>query len=720
MDIILFKEDWKRFPSAIIDTKTTNESFLRLAHLYKTQLKVDNWAFCLALLQSDLQGVDPFDPNLDDATKLKIAMECKYNPWYYFREIARLPPTSGNVPIRFRANRGIIAMYWCFLAGVDPFLLMPRQTGKSAGTDILMIYFLFVYCNNTPISLITKDNRLRNANIERLKGIRDLLPDYLHESDRLDADNTETVTCVRLGNRYITSVARNDFQAADKLGRGLTMPILHFDEIAYISLIGVSLPVALAAGSAARDNAREQKQPYGNIYTTTAGDVTTRDGLYTYEFAMGGAEWNESFFDLNNRRTFEVAVERSSTGKKPLMYMAFNHRQLGRTDEWLRRTLSESNSYGTIADRDFFNIWTRGSEQSPLTEQIKDRIKESEMEPLHTEITSDGFILKWYIESHQIQSFMDSKPLIMGMDSSELFGEGNDGSAIYLLDPETHDTIMTGRFNASNIQVFSTMLGNFLIKYPKVLFVPERKSTGSSIVDIIILMLHRVGQDPFRRIFNRVVQEHTVLTTEYQDICTTTMSLRQPSFYDRFKRYFGFATTGSGTYSRNSLYHDGLMSAMEYGARKIKDKMLTLELLGLKIKNGRIDHSGGSHDDMVISMLLAHWILIKGQNLAFYGISPLNVLSKVKNYDDELSALEIMKDREAKAKKEEFDNLIESLKGETNPMLIAKAEIRLRHLSKFIREEDMDGIGIDAMLNSVKESKGRNNRLKRYNSGYYH
>lgn len=718
MDVILFKEDWNRFPSAIVDTKTNNESFLKLAHLYKTQLKIDNWAFCLTLLQPDLQGVDPFDENLSEETKLKIALECKYNPWYYFREIARLPPTSGNVPIQFKANRGIIAMYWCFMAGVDPFLLMPRQTGKSAGTDVLMIYFLFVYCENTPISLITKDNRLRNANIERLKGIRDLLPNYLHEHSRLDADNTEMITCTRLNNRYITSVARSDFQSADKLGRGLTMPILHFDEIAYISLIGVSLPVALAAGSAARDLAREQNQPYGNIYTTTAGDITTRDGLYAYEFAMGGATWNEAFFDSKNKRAFEVTVEQNSSGKKPLMYMAFNHRQLGRTDEWLRRTLSESNSYGTIADRDFFNIWTRGSEQSPLDESVKDRIKASEMEPLYTEITSEGFVLRWYVEKDEIINTLIGKPLIMGMDSSELFGEGNDGSAIVLLDPETHDVVMTGRFNTANVQTFSTFIGNFLIRNSNVLFVPERKSTGSSIIDIVILMLHRAGMDPFKRIFNRVVQEHTVLESEYRDICSTGMSLRQPTFYDRFKRYFGFATTGSGTYSRVSLYHDGLMSAMEFGARRIKDKTLALELLGLKIKNGRIDHSTGNHDDMVIALLLSHWICIKGQNLMYYGINPLQILNKAKNLDVTLSPVEMRRNLEQEQKRIEFDELMEKLKGETNPLVISKIEIRLRHLSKFVKDEELDGIGIDALLRNVKADKGRKARLNKYKNLY--
>ncbi|MBW6072783.1 hypothetical protein KZ856_38085, partial [Pseudomonas aeruginosa] len=111
MELILFRDDWEKFPTAIADTKTSNKTFLKLAALYRDELKIANWKFILALRQPDLQGVDPYDPDLDDATKMKIALECKYNPWYYFREVARVPATSGNVPNPFRANRGNIALF---------------------------------------------------------------------------------------------------------------------------------------------------------------------------------------------------------------------------------------------------------------------------------------------------------------------------------------------------------------------------------------------------------------------------------------------------------------------------------------------------------------------------------------------------------------------------------------------------------------------------------
>ena len=713
MDMILFQKDWARFPSAVADTKTTNESFLRLAYFYKEKLKVANWKFILTLLQPDLQGVDPFDEMLDDVTKTKIQLECKYNPWYYFREVARIPPTSGNVPVQFRANRANIALYWSFFNGVDFGLLQPRQTGKSVSTDILMNGITYIWGENTSINLVTKDNKLRNANMERLKEMRDLLPDYIHSNNANDADNMEMLTCIRLGNRYLTAVARNDKIAADKLGRGLTVPIQHFDEFAYCSLIEISLPVALSAGSAARDDARANGHFFGNVYTTTAGNITTRDGAFAHQFMTGGAVWDERYLDLAGAPTFRLVVEKGSSGKKALIYGAFNHRQLGRTDGWLYRTLKESGSFGEIADRDFFNIWTVGGEGSPLTPSTKTRIKDSEMEPLHIEITNDGYTLRWYIPKEDIDRVMANGRYVMGLDSSELFGEGNDATAMIITDIETHEVICVGKYNETSIPVLANFLGMLLLRFKTVLFVPERKSTGSSIIDIVILLLHKAGQDPFKRIFNRIVNESTTLESEYREI-QMGMSLRTPNFYDRFKRYFGFATAGTGLYSRTGLYHDGLVSAMEYGARVIKDKMLSLELLALTIKNGKIDHSKGNHDDLVIALLLGHWVCVKGQNLQYYGIDPSKVFSRAIVRDHQLTPMELHAEEGNKRNRTEFDRLIEELKCETNQLVVAKIEMRLRNLAKTVNTEELQGAGIDAMLRQVKEDRTRSVRLSKF------
>ncbi|MGP3842652.1 hypothetical protein [Pseudomonas aeruginosa] len=717
MDVILFNSDWDKYYSASVDLTTKNKSFIKLALTYK-KMGIKNYKFILAILDQGLIGVDPYDPNLSEEMKFRINMECKYNPWYFFREVARIPPNSGNNPIPFQANRGNIALFWCYFNHVDFGLLQPRQTGKSVSTDVLNTGMMYIWGENTKINLITKDNKLRNANIERLKVMRDLLPEYIHYTDPLDADNSELMTCIRLGNRYLTAVGRNDVNAADKLGRGLTVPNMHFDELAYINLIGVSLPVALASGSAARDEARRENQPYGNIYTTTAGNITTRDGEFAYRFLTGGCPWSEEFFDLPDQKTLHRVVEKGTTGKKPLVYGAFNHRQLGRTDQWLYNTLRESGSFGEIADRDFFNIWTVGGEGSPLSSDEKDKLKNNMREPSWTEITDDGYTLRWYIPKDEVASRMMNGRFVMGTDPSELLGEDNDATGVVVVDVETHEVMCVGRYNESSVPSMGNFFATMLLRYPNILWIPERKSIGISLIDHVILILHTKGVDPFRRIFNRIVNESSERENDFRDI-QTPLSARQPSFYDRFKRYFGYATSGNGEYSRDNLFKVALPSAMHYGVRTIYDKPLSTELLALTIRNGRIDHAKGNHDDLVVSLLLAHWLLIQGKNLSYYGIN-VPILGKSKLRDKEPNQLEKYHEEKEQQGRKEFEELIDRLRGEKNPMIAAKLEMRLKQLSKRVNIDDGNGVGIDAMLNQARAERTRRVRINRYSKNSWY
>lgn len=65
----------------IYSQKTTkNKSFLDMHHYLKS-IGVKNNEFMLALLDPDLDGIDPHDPNLNSYYKTKILKECLCNYW---------------------------------------------------------------------------------------------------------------------------------------------------------------------------------------------------------------------------------------------------------------------------------------------------------------------------------------------------------------------------------------------------------------------------------------------------------------------------------------------------------------------------------------------------------------------------------------------------------------------------------------------------------------
>mgnify|MGYP007081723774 CR=1 FL=1 len=244
--MILFLEDWKKYPKAIVDLETTNKSFVRLAGVYKA-MGIKNNAFHLSLLNPQLQGVDPFDKNLSMEQMIMIAEECKLNPWYFFREIVRVNAPGSPEPVKYIASRGNISMYWLFFNHITSYIIQIRQTGKSVAADCLNIYLIDVGTINTDIHLLTRNDDLRVKNIRRIKEIESFLPSYLSLKSRADANNTEKITCNRLGNTYYTAVGQASIQGARNVGRGMTIAIHHVDELAYIHNIDIILPALLAS-----------------------------------------------------------------------------------------------------------------------------------------------------------------------------------------------------------------------------------------------------------------------------------------------------------------------------------------------------------------------------------------------------------------------------------------------------------------------------------------
>jgi hypothetical protein len=710
--MILFLDDWKKYPDAVIHTSTRNKSFLELAYKFK-RMGIDNHAFILALHQPELEFVDPFDPNLDEITIGKIVKECKQNPWYYLRECARVPPQGGSpegLPVV--ANRGIIALFWCFFTGIIPFSIQPRQTGKSLGADLLVCLLLFIMCRNTTINLLTKDVKLRNNNIRRLKKIRHYLPYYLQSRDPGDSDNTSDLNCVLNENFFNTAVAQADEQSAANIGRGFTSPINLIDEGPFCTRIWDTIPAMLSSGGAAREEARRFGMPFGTIITTTAGKLDDPSGKYMHDILASAMPWTEKLYDAKDAVQLEALVE-NGMGEDPILSpvvnITFSHRQLGYTDEWLKRKLKETGSRGEEADRDYFNKWTSGSISSPLLPALNDRIRASQEEPSFLEITKENFIIRWYIPKHQIEARMANCKFIAGGDSSD--GIGRDSMTLVVLDVETLETVATMNVNLTNIIIYCDFLVRFLSKYENITYIPERRGSGSTIIDMLLVKLPTYGIDPFKRIYNQVLD----CPQDYPEEALTLKqdpSRRPTYFYEKTKRLFGYATSGSGKFSRDRLYSDTLQKAAYLCGEKVKDATLINEITGLQTKNNRIDHASGSHDDMVIAWMLAVWFLTSTRNLSSYGI--YSSLSDVYEFDPDepnkipLSPEERYREMEQVNIRNQINELLEVVKETKNEHIATRLIMQIKALDQKLKDGfSKDTHSVDALLNNVKNERAK-------------
>lgn len=719
--MILFENDWRLYPTAIADFQTTNKSFLRLAQIYKS-MGVSNNVFHLSLLNPNLQGVDPFSEDLTPQQKIEIGFECAQNPWYFFREVVRVPPQSGPNPVRLRANRGNIGLFWSFFNHIDVALIQPRQTGKSVSTDCLMTNITYMSTDNTTVTMITKDNDLRRKNVERLKKIRDLLPKYLIAISPEDADNQIELTYKTRKNSYMTAVAQNSESGANNVGRGLTSPILHSDEGPFTAFINVILPAALAAGTAARNEAKANGRPYGNIFTTTAGKKDTREGKYMYDLIHAGATWDERLaYDSKNEEHLRERVLKNCSGmpgqaktklKRALFNITLSHKQLGETDDWLMEAIANAGGTPESIDRDFMNRWTSGSLRSPLSTELNERILASVKSVQHMEFSTENYCLNWYIPEREIAQRMAEGRYVAGLDTSEAVGR--DAIAMVIVDVEDLSVVATGTYNETNLITFSHYLGKLLLKYPTITLVPERKSTGGMIVDALILQLTKAGVDPFKRIFNRIVDEAMVKKEEYQEL-QRAVTMRSEDFYATRKSSFGFVTNAD---NRVLLYTTILQNAAKNGGSAVNSERLSSEIRSLVVKNDRIDHSNSGHDDHVIAWLLAHWFITQGRNLSHYGIDTNLVMSALRVFTDREETAQEIYQREVQQKLLfEAGQLLDQLSSERDQMVLAKLEGRLRALSgRLVDDGDTSYVQtIDAAINESREHREKLKRLQSRN-----
>jgi hypothetical protein len=672
---------------------------------------IRNHAWPLALLNPDLQGIDPFSTTLSEEQMIMIAIECKTNPMYFIREIIRDPKGSISNPVKFRATRGI-GLYWLYFNHITTMLTVNRQSIKSFSMSALYVYLLNVACTNTTLGLLTKDNVLRTSTLTSIKDMIEELPSYLQQLTKNDIANTEEISIKSMGNRLVAQLSSKSPKQALNVSRGLSQSTIWCDELGYVSNNGIAIPAALASSTAAMALAKSKGEPYGIIYTTTAASKDDRDGRYAYNLSINSAAYSEHFLDVKDITELETVIRKNSPKGECRIYMTFSHRQLGFTDEWLRKVMELTESKGADAERDFLNIWSSGGNSSPISKDMAERIRSSEHKDHHTEISSPyGYVTRWFIPADTIVQKMSSGTYIASIDSSE--AAGGDDIALIIRDVRNGSVIAAGTYNETNLITFSEWVCQLLIRFPTLTMIIERRSTGAMIMDYLLLMLPSHQIDPFARLYNRAVQDADEYPERFKEI-TKPMFTRSADIYIRYKKLFGFATSGSGATSRTELYGTTLQAAVKMTSDAVHDPKTIDQILSLEIKGGRCDHADGSHDDMVIAWLLGYWLLSLGKNLHVYGISPKDVLcDNITNQTSAGTTLDQYDTMQQQQLRASIETIVEQIRQERDDYVIQILEGRLKVLARQLTEQDRQVLSVDSLIDRLREQR-RAAQTRRY------
>lgn len=585
----------------IYDLKTKNLSFIQTATDLKT-LGIKNCMFFLKLYNPNLQGVDPHSKLLSNETIIDIINECIINPYYFLRECVRIPEQGGpGTP--FLLNRGNLALAWCFFNGIDAYLVLPRQIGKTQSTISLIDWAFLLGTTNSEIMFVNKKEDDAKNNLNRLKEQRDALPEYLRFNVAVDedgklkksTDNVKTLENLNNKNKISVKASARSKEAAVGLGRGCTQPIQYFDEVEFTPFIGTIIKSSGPAFRTARENAMRNKAIYGRIFTSTPGDLDTLPGKESQEIISKTCRFTEQFYDKKISDVKDYIIKNS---KNRIVYIEFDYKQLGKDEKWFDDICVVCQNDPMEIKREVLLQRMRGSSSSPFDAADLDSLNDIRLKPIQEEFILPLFKLDIYKKLDR------TKIYLVGVDVSN--GYGQDNSAVVITDPDTFDIV--AEFQSPYIGV--TDLKKFLYvlvkKYlPRAILCIERNMNGEAVIDHLMQtpIAHNVYFD-----HNRVLGDGNS-----DDKLTDEGYLKREAAKRRLRGVW------TGTKSREKM-----MTILETHMREYRKSIVGSNVIndiqGLEINNrGKILAAEGNHDDSIMAYLMTLYVYYFGANLAKFG-----------------------------------------------------------------------------------------------------
>lgn len=424
---------------------TTNKSFLEI-HQFLKDSGIENNRFMLTLLDPDLARIDPYDPTLSAMMKTKVLKECLYNPWYFFREIVRIPDSGQATGVKFQLSRGNLALLFCLMMNLNTFLEQPRQTGKTISSLCWYLYLFNFGTANAEMSFLNKKLDDSKLNLQRIREIRDLLPSYLKMDQAFAPDgskvrgknNVETLQHPVNNNRIRTVASARNKVAAASLMRGRTTPIIYIDEYGFIQYNTIIYTNMVPAFNTAANNAKRNGTPYGMLVTTTPGMLTTDEGVEAFNMKESATPFSERWYDLTKEQIFDII---NSNNNSNFVYIKYTYQQLGKSEQWFRDLCINMRKDWDSIRREVLLEWSASSENSPFRAEDLDTIKGLLRTPINTVLLLNKYELKIYEKINM------KYPPLVGVDVSG--GYQRDSSAITVVD--SYSTRVTAELNSNFI-----------------------------------------------------------------------------------------------------------------------------------------------------------------------------------------------------------------------------------------------------------------------------
>ncbi len=595
----------------IIDWKTNNKSFIDL-HKDLKRLGIRNNTFFLRLYDPDLVGIDPYSAILPLELQLKIILECIRNPWYYLREVCRIPvdgkPIESGGGCQYRIDRNNLATWYLYLNGIDHYASKPRQTGKTQDAIAKLNYAYHFGATSATILFFNKDAGLAKENLARMKDQRDLLPQYMQmrvafTEDGIDKeiDNITTMKNPITKCQVKVMPRATSVDNAMRIGRGYTSSIMFFDEFDFINHNITILDASVFAYSTASENAKANNSIYSRIFTSTPGDLSNRDGEAATNFIngtkdqVGMLKWDDHMLDTPIDELIKIVRSPAYNG---VVFVEHSWQQLKKPMAWYEKQCNLVGYKQEVILREIELKRLRGSSLSPFSREqqlyLASHVRKPKQSVDLTKILSPFQI---YEDLHR------NYPYILSIDPAD--GLGEDNNAVTLINPYTQRAAMEFKCSYISQKELYEVCSNFMDRFCPMAMVVIENNKGREVIQRFVDSKYRqnlwIDEDKLNQLL-------TQATDKYGGIKQQAAARKAQGL-------------NTNPHTRKLMMQILEMMVNERIEDLYTDYIVS-DILNLirKPTTGKVEAGPGLHDDNIMSYLIGLCVYFNANNLEKWGI----------------------------------------------------------------------------------------------------
>jgi len=519
-------------------------------------------------MEINLQDKNIIGPDGRPVDRAKEYLKCKLSPLYFIENYCAVPVSGGMIPIKESELWHSTPKYRQFIKAIHECdaveMMASRQHGKTTTALLYYLWALLFYPKLT-IEYVTLDSKRANDAVKRMKEMLAYLPTWLQIPFK---GKSEKVTYLELenGSRMNSNYVSGSIDP-DRLGRGMSAPLIYIDETAFIPKMDIVWTAMQPAISAARVFAKQNGYPNGILFTTTPNGAGTN---FFYNVWSRGWDSSEVFIDesIRLKEKWQEIIS-SDDNRNNFVRFKIHWSETNKDEAWYKQQIKELNFNMRKVSQELDLVFL-GSSNAVFPDEVLEMF-----EPKETKST----ITMAYGEQFKLVEDLDPKRLyLLGVDTAASTGAKADYSSMVLIDAQTGEEVGSWHGKFSVVKRFAVVVKSLIqgltelhaLTEDTLLVIIERNSFGLGTIEE--LMFDDGGFDYTSYLYQEEVKDNE----------------RRPGILTNAK-------------SRDMMFNL-LLSAINEMPERAKTALLQEELRNLEQKNnGRFEAVQGAHDDSIMA-----------------------------------------------------------------------------------------------------------------------